>query len=465
VCFSNESPRLQQFYCSSCVSLSPRAASQCRDIRLPTKRRIKLQLSIKAARGEAPLAKLYGHLKPETSRVKRLPPLDPNSIPNREKLLEKVLHIGVVRTLAADLNPMTDSAMYPVVEGYVRIAAVTSTGAAYVRLHFKDFSIPAGARVFVYSPDNPDVYAGPYEGNGPWGNGVFWTPPVRGDQVIIEYREPAGTGSQGVPFKVNEVSHVYKDIFSPNDPAGACNLEVPPEWANVAKSVGLLDFMTENGEAVCTGTLLNDADTTQDHHVLTANHCIDAEFEAQSLTVYWNYNMGNTPPGGTPTTNGAHVLVTTNGGDYTLLRLTGALPDGLFFSGWDANTVSTATSVTGIHHPQGSHKRASFGATNPNCDNQLPSSCSNFTGVTWAQGVTEDGSSGSGIWTGTPDNAKLVGSLLGGYSACDNLSGTDFYARFSVIYQSVAQFLEPPTNTYRHISKPQYRRDNSSAQR
>ena len=425
-----------------CFAVTSRSQSMP-GIRAPEREKDTTPVSVKAARGQAPLAKLYGHLMPDASKVKRLPPLDPNSIPKQERPLEKTLNIGVVRTLPSDLNPMTDSAIYAVVEGYVRIAAVTSPGAAYIRLHFKDFSLPAGARVFVYSANNADSYFGPYEGNGPWNDGAFWTPALLGDQVIIEYRMPAGTASQGVPFKVNEVSHVYKDVFSANDPAGACNLEVPAEWANVAKSVGLLDFMTSDGEAVCTGTLLNDADTTQDHHVLTANHCISSQSEAQSLTVYWNYNTGDTPPGGTPTTIGANLVVTSVGTDFTLLRLAGTLPGGLFFSGWDAGPVSTGTSVTGIHHPQGSHKRISFGATNPDCDSQLPSSCSNFTGVTWSQGITEGGSSGSGIWTGTSDNAKLVGSLLGGYASCANLAGSDFYARFSVIYPSVAQFLEP----------------------
>jgi hypothetical protein len=171
--------------------------------RAPEREKDTTPVSVKAARGEAPLAKIYGHLLPNASKVKRLPPLDPNSVPKQEKLLEKILNIGMIRTLPSELNPMTDSAMYSVAEGYVRIAAVTSLGAAYMRLHFKDFSIPPGARVFVYSPANSDVYFGPYEGNGPWDDGAFWTPPVWGDQVIIEYRMPFGTDSQGVPFKVN----------------------------------------------------------------------------------------------------------------------------------------------------------------------------------------------------------------------------------------------------------------------
>jgi len=404
---------------------------------------VKENILLKAARGQAPLITLYGNLNAEPSKVKRLPSLDLRES-NKQKF-EKLLRIGVVRQLGLPLNPISDSAFYRLAEGEVRVAAIVSSGSLRTRLHFEGMSLPTGARVFVYSMSDPDEFYGPYEGHGASDDGTFWTPPLTGEGVVIEYFTPAGLTSRGVPFRISEVSHNYKALptLSPADAPGLCNVEVTPDWANVAKSVGLLDFMTEQGEAVCTGTLLNDADTTKDHHVLTANHCISSEYQAQSLTVYWNYNTGDQPPGGTPTTSGANMVSTSVGSDYSLLRLTGALPGGLFFSGWDASPVSFGTSVTGLHHPQGSHKRFSFGATNSDCDSQLPSSCANFTGVTWSQGITEDGSSGSGIWTGTPDTAKLVGTLLGGYSSCSNLSGSDFYSRFSVVYPSVAQFLEP----------------------
>lgn len=398
-------------------------------------------VATKAAQRQAPLANLYGHLRADTAKVKRLPPL--KSVDRAKKSSKKkVLQVGVVRELPDPLNPLTDSAAYVVIEGEVRVAAIVSEGARRLRVQFKDFSLPPGARVFVYSASDPHFYLGPYEGRGPWGDGKFWTPSLPGDQVVIEYTAPPGTTS-GAPFKIAEVSHIYKDLFSASAAADFCNLEVPAEWANVAKSVGLLDFVTEGQEALCTGTLLNDSDTAMDHHVLTANHCIDSQEEAQSVVVYWNYNTGDSPPGGTPTTVGANRLVTGVFADFTLLRLTGNLPGGLFFSGWDANPLSAGTSVTGIHHPQGSHKRISFGATNSDCHPQLPASCSNFTGVTWSQGTTEDGSSGSGLWTGTPDTAKLVGTLTGGDAACGNPSGSDFYGRFSLMYPSVAPFLEP----------------------
>ena len=210
-------------------------------------------LATKAARRQAPLANLYGHLRADTTKVKRLPPL--KSADKAKKFEKKnLVQVGLVRELPDPLNPLTDSATYAVIEGEVRVAAIVSEGARRMRVQFKDFSLPPGARVFVYSAGDPNHYAGPYEGRGPWGDGTFWTPSLPGDQIVIEYAAPPGM-TTGPPFKIGEVSHLYKDIFSEADAAGFCNLEVPAEWANVAKSVGLLDFVTEGQEALCTGTL------------------------------------------------------------------------------------------------------------------------------------------------------------------------------------------------------------------
>jgi hypothetical protein len=117
------------------------------------------------------------------------------------------------------------------------------------------------------------------------------------------------------------------------------------------------------------------------------------------------------------------------------------LPGGLFFAGWDANTVSLDTPVTGIHHPDGSHKRISFGAVNFNCPGGLPGPCSNFAGVSWRSGTTEPGSSGSGIWIGTATSPRFVGTLWGGGASCQYPNESDYYGRFSITYPSLAPFL------------------------
>lgn len=211
-----------------------------------------MAVAAKAAQGKAPLGKLYGHLKTGSSKIKRLAVLDPRLKEKRAD--EKLLRIGVVRPLAVALDPIRDSSFYRVEEGDVRVAAVVSPAALFTRVHFKGMSLPAGARVFVYAKGNPDKYFGPYEGHGESPDGTFWTPPLPGDTVVIEYISPAGTVSTDAPFKVYEVSHIYKDLFQPNDPAGSCNLEVPDLWDPIAKAVAMLTVV-KSGQTSNVATL------------------------------------------------------------------------------------------------------------------------------------------------------------------------------------------------------------------
>jgi hypothetical protein len=399
---------------------------------------------VKAKRGQAPLNKLYGQLKADESKTKRLRPLKDSE--KRQKS-EKLFQIGVVRRLATALNPLNDSALYAVPEGEVRVASVVTEGALYTRLHFRRMSLPAGARVFVYSMANPDEYYGPYEGHGPSDDGTFWTPPMRGDAVAVEYFTPAATRADA-PFKIPEVSHIYKDALA-NDPADFCEQEVQTPWSFVKSSVGLLQFTTGGLEAICTGTLMNNAANDQKPYLLTANHCIGTQTEAQSLRVYWDYNVGDFPTGFT--TDGANLLATGTGSDFAFLFLTGTMPGGRFFSGWDASNFGGTATANDIHHPNGSHKRQSAGnARQPTSGAECDLSGSTdlqCVAVDWTSGVTEPGSSGSPLWTGSPSDSggpKLIGTLTGGPSSCDAAPADkkDFFGRFSVTYPFIAQFVD-----------------------
>ena len=401
-----------------------------------------VSVAAKAKSGEVPLRKLYGHLKADASKTIHLRALKETE--KRQKST-KILQIGVVRALPRPLDLLTNSASYTVPEGHVRVASVVTEGALYTRVQFRRMSLPAGARLFIYSASNQDEYYGPYEGHGESADGTFWTPPIRGDSVVIEYFTPAEVNSTNSPFKISAIAHIYKDLTAPNDPAGACENDVTSDWLNVAKSVGRVDFISGPIAGSCTGTLLNDQANDQEPYFLTAHHCISTQTEAQSVTVYWNYNSGEDPTI-FPSTNGAGLLATGAASDFTLLRLNkNQMPSGLFFSGWDATNFAGTAAATGIHHPQASHKRISFGtAVQPN-----PGDCDpdeQCVRVNWSSGVTEAGSSGSGIWTGSPSDPggpKLVGNLTGGPSACDEVPANmwDTYGRFSVTYPVIAGFL------------------------
>ena len=404
--------------------------------------------AVKAVRGEVPFqSRMYGHLKLDARKTKRLGQLSKSE--QKRKKDDKVLRIGIVRPLQTPLDPVSDSALYTVAEGYIRVAGVVSEGAVAVRVQFKDMALPPGARVFVYSPTNPNEYYGPYDGRGASEDGTFWTPAIHGDTAIIEYFTPAKGSSANTPFKVNSIAHIYKDLSVVQAAAGSCELEVTADWQNVAKSVGRIDFIDGGFVASCTGTLLNNAANDQRPYFLTARHCISTQQEAESAVVYWNYNTGDTPPFNTPTTSGAKLLATGSSSDFSLLFFTGSLPSGLFFSGWDASAFNGTAASTGIHHPQASHKRISFGtARQPNAGNcQLGDQCLR---VDWSSGITEAGSSGSGIWTGNPSDPggpRLIGSLSGGVSSCGGPPSQmwDIYGRFSASYPSIASFLEAST--------------------
>ena len=63
----------------------------------------------------------------------------------------------------------------------------------------------------------------------------------------------------------------------------------------------------------------------------------------------------------------------------------------------------------------------------------------------WSRGATENGSSGSGLFTqnAAASYFEVRGTLSGGESACTNQHGIDYYSRFDIAYPLVAQYLAP----------------------
>jgi len=390
--------------------------------------------------GELPLSRVYEFIKPDASKTTRLPKL--TEAQKASSSIGKRMQIGTVRQLKRQVSKFSQGDSFTVVGGKVWVAQITSEAAIQMRLRFNKMDLPEGAKVFVYSAVSPNDVYGPYEKRGDSDTGDFWTPPVEGDSVIVEYFAPNGNGltKNKLPFQIVEVSHIYRDPFKsrvenmvgpPEFPE--CAVNVPTEWSEPAKSVGHLQFVVSGGEALCTGTLLNTIAGDFDPVLLTANHCISTASQAQSLRTYWFYNSGNFPSSSMPRSDGATLLNTGTASDFTLVRIRGAIPlrEGMVYSGWDAAATAVGTPVVGIHHPNGSYKRFSSGAT---------SSAGNFLEVRWNSGITEGGSSGSGIWKGFGTDARLVGSLRNGTVGCTN--PRDYYGSFAVTYQTISPNLQ-----------------------
>jgi len=406
----------------------------------------------KARRGAAPLSRIHPQIKIESARIHKLSALASSEMRPERKSMR--LRIGAVRQLDRPLAPQNDGTIFQAPEGKIYLMRVVTEGAAMTRLHFSRVALPAGGRLFVYSRDNPDEYYPLHipgdDGLNVTGLSEFWTPPLTGEEVVVEYLAPTkGLDEPGAqPFGVDQVSHIFFDprasrsaAAARQNGAAACNLNVPAEWSEGAKSVGMLQFSTPKGEFACSGVLLNTSRSDNQPFFLTANHCLSESRFTQSVTVYWLYTSGDRPGGETPRTNGATVIATGVAGDFSLMQLN-HIPPGVRRAGWSAEPIAGGTPVASIHHPQASYQRFAGGQTiDGSCPSDLPGVCEHFAPVRWQQGITEPGSSGAPLFAGPPEDPRVVGALSGGLSACDNRQGADYFGRFELAFPAIAPYL------------------------
>ena len=319
---------------------------------------------------------------------------------------------------------------------------------------------------------------------------TYWGPFLKGETGVFEIELPAGISTASTLIAIPRISHFFLDPLGKESLTGglqkddvitggaakaaaSCNLDVScnTPLSTASKAVASMDIVKNAASYVCTGTLLNDADSTGTPYFLTADHCIATQTVASTLDTYWFYrssacNNGLLNPGYQLRTGGAVLLfrrtavsntsssqpVST---DTSFLRLNAAPPAGAVFSGWSAarQSVYNGTNYTGLHNPDGDLQKYSIGQITgysyiDNFDFAYTSPIDSARGmyrVTWSQGITEPGSSGSGLFLdANSTNPKIVGQLWGGSSVCTAPTSPDFYGRFDLAFQdSLAQWLSP----------------------
>jgi len=399
----------------------------------------------------------------------RLGPLDKSVLLKEDavnqRLRVKVLRFGVGRKVQLSA---TDGNWFDLAGGARLWAAeIVSPDAVGLRLHFQSLRLPAGAELAVYSPAgasqgvarngysqfDPERNVEFHEGSAA-ASGDVWSRSFFGDRVRIEYLAPAGS-APALPFRIDSLQHFYIDPVDKmarslvnEKQAGSCENDVTchPEWADVAKAVSLVAFIEDGGSFLCSGQLLNDNAQDFTPYYLTANHCISTKGGAESAEFFWLYQTaacnGNPPSvSSVPSSNGATLLSTSPTSDYTLMLINGGLPDNLYWAGWTGKTVPDGTDSTAIHHPSGDYKRISFGTKDQSaiCNQDAGTNAIKLVRIAWNDGVTEPGSSGSGIFT--DDTQQLFGQLFFGPSAC-GVSAADRYDCYGAF-----------TNTYAKIKK------------
>jgi uncharacterized protein (TIGR03437 family) len=357
---------------------------------------------------------------------------------------------GLVRPLSGELT------LSEARKGSFR-AAVRSPGAAAVRVKIDGF---AGGTLWVHD-ESGELTDGPYTDRGPFGDGSFWTGSVPGDTVVLEFF-PAGNGDRP-SFRVDSIGHFWVAPFSTGRPAAdrrlAANCHIDfrcePDWRGTGSSVASYNFVRGGSFFVCSGALLNSTSQNKQPYFLTAAHCVDSDTSARTIEAYWLYESpscnapGPESPRGFPRVVGGRVLSTArySGGDYSFLLLNAFPTADVTLAGWSAASVPAGRAATGVHHPDGSYKRISFGQT-ANAVNTIVGGelapASRFVRVLWSRGITEPGSSGSPVFD---QERRLIGALSHGPgpppggSYCDVDPARDSYGRFSEYFPDIERWL------------------------
>lgn len=359
-----------------------------------------------------------------------LPPLDVARLLAEDKAnagLAIPYRIGIPRSIAATLRDGTIEALRD--GGTLWRLAVTSPGAPWMSVEMDGLTPMPGLEVRFHNLPGGFV-AGPLTGTDLNASGILASPMVPGDTLIVEVYLPAGAGVMPV-FTVGSAVTGYKAL-GPDRGAGSCNIDINcPEgadWQDDKRAVASIVF----GGYVCTGTLLNNAAGDCRNYFLTANHCIHNDSTAQSTVFYWNYEWSGCGDGDflfSDWQSGSTLRAQNPKSDFTLLELN-TPPDlafHLYYAGWNANP-DPADGAVGIHHPSGDVKKISIEY------DPLVSSFAYKVDAwrvpSWDLGVTEGGSSGSGLWD---MNHRIVGQLFGGESQCGNPASWmhDDYGKFS----------------------------------
>ena len=378
-----------------------------------------------------------------------------------------------------DLSQLTWT---PVADGgQAAVLTVTSPSAAAIRLLLDVGELPEGTELrFFDSSDSSDVSEPITRAQGQQaaqslttdaihGLNVYaplWSPVIKGDSIGLEIYLPVDVVLADIRISLLLVSHLVDADYHPElkiladvGKAAPCEIDVACDNNGIpsvlVESVAKIRFSKPTGDTfLCSGTLLNDTDESSlIPYFYTANHCISDQTTASSLELFWFFQRtscaGPDPASVTDQKGGSKLLVTNSNADYTLLQLNSAPPAGVGFSGWTTAALHDQPGFVGLHHPAGDVKKISrgkgdgiIGIYDPSQNLGDPDN-PNFFVLRWEKGITEPGSSGSGVWANSNGQLRLAGTLTGGSSSCEMPIEADYYGRFDAAFPALADYLDP----------------------
>ncbi len=231
---------------------------------------------------------------------------------------------------------------------------ITSNGAYSLNLLYDEFWLPEGGRLFLYNADRSTLL-GAFTSANNKDHREFATAPTKGDEVTLEYSQPAEVTENPI-IKISRVVHAYHNLFDGGGigetydfgDAGSCNnnvnCAVGDDWRDQIRSAAMI--LTSGGFRLCSGSMVNNVRRDGTPYFLTANHCLGGE---STWIFMWNYQSPTCSNIDGPTfmtVQGSTLRATSTTSDFALLELTEAPPDSymVYFAGWSAENVTNDSS-------------------------------------------------------------------------------------------------------------------------
>jgi lysyl endopeptidase len=318
-------------------------------------------------------------------------------------------------------------------------AAFNVKGASMINLVFSPYQLNKGARIFLFDRKQKMVLGAFTDlNNKPFK--ILATAHIPGDVIIVEiqvpqYRQSLGLFSIsgiGCDFSNSKNTTSFKDGWFGE--SGACNTDIKCINDSLVRLLkNAVVRIVFNGTERCTGTLVNNTQQDGINYVLTAEHCISKETEANTAVYYFDYESPycDGPDGSIhKSLSGSTIRATGDKLDFTLLELLEPVPFTYqpYYAGWDYSGYQPASGFI-IHHPLGDVKKfskedhplsiANFGQGYNNYTHWLVSH--------WEKGTTEKGSSGGAFFDAY---GRIVGTLSGGLANCVS-PDMDYFQMFS----------------------------------
>jgi hypothetical protein len=343
---------------------------------------------------------------------------------------QKIAVNSIVREI--DIRTANEGKWHKIGDRNVWIVRLKSVDAHSLSFIIENFLFKEGEKLFIF---NAKEVLGAYTKASNRKNRKFATRQIKGDNVIIEFSTPYSVAESGT-FSITSVLH----SFSIEEYA-SCNINASciegDNWKKERRAICRVDV----GGRKCTGVLINNTFKDETPYVLTANHCIWNDYEAENAVFTFNYetlacDSLNAYAG--HVLSGATVMCGKYENDYTLLKLMDHPPVSFmpYYAGWSLRSDENLDTVTVLHHPDGAPLKISQSVSRPIDSTFKEEGEPAYTNdAFWLVqkydlGITEGGSSGAPLFD---KERMVVGTLTGGDDSnfqCKN-DLNDYYQMFN----------------------------------